>query len=805
VFHPKKKLMENKTFTLFLAIMLSYGFVFAQELGKAPTDKANRSTLPSLGITQKTSEKGIIWSDVFDNNQGWTLGAHWQIAAAVSQPAYDHTQNGNNGILACPLGSNYLNNMTRTEAVSPVINCSGHNMVVLSFWSFSGCESNYYDHMGVEVFNGSAWVEIWHNSDLSFQDSQWTYWEFDVTPYAANNSQFRVRFFLGPTDYSVVYSGWAIDDLRVFYPEDRDLGITAVNPKFVASGAAVSPRVTVKNFGAQTQSVWSVQLIINNSRYEHTIVNPGSLSYGQTMDVVFPAWEPDEGIYELNAIVNLTNDANPANNEMTVECVVGDYLTVYTVNASQYLYQTVDLNTGALETIAPAPWTAFPMAEEFNGSHIYRIHADMTIGIVDPEGVYTSLGPMTGVGGLPSGIAWDWENEIMYVMVLDGNYAPQLCTLNLTTFELTLIGSQSEQLAIIGMDFANDGYLYGPAIWTSKLYRINPVTAEITEIGPVGIDIAYGQDVSYDPVSETLYTISCGGTYALGYYNIETGAFTSIAAVTDQHATFVITNTPDLPDKYMVTFNLDMACEMALGGFDINTDQIFLAGSMNGWITPGDDNSMIVSHIADGNFALVKYLYPGSYEYKYFRGAGWSGGEWQGGQNRQFVLGEEDLVLNDTWAYRYLLTFVISDGENIIQNAIVNIAGQNLNTGTEGMCHIGLYIGTYSFTVQAEGYATYTGQVTLDGQHVTENVVMVVSNVTDPEFNGISFYPNPSNGQLHIFVEESTQVQLYDLTGRVIMTDVIEKYKMIEVEHPGIYLIRFTNSRIIKTDKIIVW
>ncbi|MBW6481205.1 MAG: T9SS type A sorting domain-containing protein [Bacteroidales bacterium] len=797
--------MENKTFTLLLAIILSYGFMFAQETGKAPIDKANRLTLPSLGITNRISEKGIIWSDVFDNNQGWTLGAHWQIAAAVSQPAYDHTQNGNNGILACPLGSNYLNNMTRTEAVSPVINCSGHNVVILSYWSYSGCESNYYDNIGVEVFNGSTWVEIWHNSDLSFQDTEWTYWEFDVTPYAANNSQFRVRFFLGPTDSSVVYSGWAIDDLRVFYPEDKDLGIIAVNPKFVVNGTAVSPRVTVKNYGAQTQSVWSVQLSINDSRYEHTIVNPGSLSYGQTMDVIFPAWEPEEGIYELHAIVNLADDANPANNEMTIQCVVGDYMTAYTLNSNQYLYQTVDLNTGALETIAPAPLTAFPMAEEFNGSQIYRIHENMSIGVVDPEGIYTHLGYMSGVAGIPTGLAWDWENEIMYVMILDGAYAPKLYTLDLTTFELTLLGGQTSQLMIIGMDFANDGFLYGPAIDTDQLYRINPANAEITEIGPLGIDINFGQDVSYDPVSETLYTISCGDTYAFGYYNLATGAFTSIASVSDQHATFVITNTPDLPDKYMVTFNLDMACEIALGGFDINTDQIFLAGSMNGWITPGDDNTMIVSQIADGNFSLIKYLYPGSYEYKYFKGAGWNGGEWQGGQNRQFVLGEEDLVLNDTWAYRYLLTFVVTDGENVIQNATVNIAGQNLNTGTEGMCHIGLYIGTYSFTVQAEGYADYTGQVILDGEHVTENVVMIVSDVTELEFHGISFYPNPSSGQLHINVDESTVIHLYDLTGRVIMTDVIEKYKMIEVEHSGIYLIRFSNSQINKTEKLIIW
>ena len=706
--------------------------------------------------------------------------------------------------MACPLGSNYLNSMPRTEAVSTVINCTGQNVVILSFWSFSGCETAAYDHMGVEVYNGSAWVEIWHNSG-SFQDTEWTYWEFDVSDYAANNSQFRVRFFLGPTDGSVVYSGWAIDDLRIFYPEDNDLAITGITPGFVVSGTGVSPRVTVKNLGALAQSNWSVQLTINEMRYDHTIVNPGNLSYGESMDVVFPLWEPEDGIYELQATVTLANDANPANNEMTSECVVADYLTAYTINAIQNQYQSVNLNTGALETIGPVTFTYFPMAEEFNGNHIYRIHEDMTIGIVDPGSVYTLLGTMTGVGGVPTGMAWDWENEIMYVMILDGNYFPYLCTLNLSTFELTLVGSQSETLLIIGMDFANDGYLYGPALDTDKLYRINPVNGEITEIGPVGIDLNFGQDVSYDPVSENLYTISCGGTYAFGHYNLETGAFTSIAAVTDQHATFVITNTPDLPDKYMVTFNLDMACEMALGGFDINTDQIFLAGSMNGWITPGDDSEMVMNHIDGGIFSLSKNYYPGVYDYKYFNGPGWDGGEWQGGQNRQFTLGEEDLVINNTWAYRYLLTFVVTDGENEIQNASINIAGQTLNTGTEGSCHIGLFIGTYNFTVEAEGFALYEGQVTLDGQHVTENVVMVTSNVDDQEINDISFYPNPTGGQLHIRVPEITSFQLIDLTGRIIMSDFIDGYKLIEIEHSGIYFIRLSNSGQNITRKIIVW
>jgi hypothetical protein len=162
-------------------------------------------------------------------------------------------------------------------------------------------------------------------------------------------------------------------------------------------------------------------------------------------------------------------------------------------------------------------------------------------------------------------------------------------------------------------------------------------------------------------------------------------------------------------------------------------------------------------------------------------------------------------VLNDTWAYRYLLTFVVTDGENVIQNANINIAGQNLNTGTEGTCHIGLFIGTYTFSIEAEGYALYEGQVTLDGQHVTENVVMVISDVEDQEISGISFYPNPTQGELHVKVTEVTSFQLIDLTGRIIMSDFVDSYRVIEIEQSGIYFIRFSNSQQNITRKIIVF
>ncbi len=103
------------------------------------------------------------------------------------------------------------------------------------------------------------------------------------------------------------------------------------------------------------------------------------------------------------------------------------------------------------------------------------------------------------------------------------------------------------------MDFAEDGFLYGPGIISDKLYRIDPNTATTTEVGDLGININSGQDVSYDFDSHQLYTITCSGGFfwsesKFGTYDLTTGAFTEIQDMGgDQYAVFVITNTPSMP------------------------------------------------------------------------------------------------------------------------------------------------------------------------------------------------------------------------------------------------------------------
>ncbi len=167
---------------------------------------------------------GAAFSDDFSTDKGWTGygSGGWTRASAVASagcsgsqdPSADHTTTADNFIIGNYIGACYPNSMAQTYwLTSPVINCSGQNSCALEFYSFSGCESSSYDHMYIDVYNGTSWTNIYSNAG-SFSETAWTLRNYNVTQ-ANNNANFQVRFGLGLTDGSVTYQGWNIDDLAI--------------------------------------------------------------------------------------------------------------------------------------------------------------------------------------------------------------------------------------------------------------------------------------------------------------------------------------------------------------------------------------------------------------------------------------------------------------------------------------------------------------------------------------------------------------------------------------------------------------
>ncbi|MDD3875957.1 MAG: PKD domain-containing protein [Bacteroidales bacterium] len=164
-----------------------------------------------------------VFEDDFFTDKGWTgygTGGWTRGAAAVASgcsgslgPGVDHTPTTtDNFIIGNYLGACYPNSMAANNYLtSPVFNCTGVTDVELEFWRWAGCESSSYDKIGIQVYDGANWTTIWQNS-ASFSDASWTQQIYDVSAQANNNANFRVRFYIGPTDGSVSYIGWNIDD-----------------------------------------------------------------------------------------------------------------------------------------------------------------------------------------------------------------------------------------------------------------------------------------------------------------------------------------------------------------------------------------------------------------------------------------------------------------------------------------------------------------------------------------------------------------------------------------------------------------
>ena len=242
----------------------------------------------------------------------------------------------------------------------------------------------------------------------------------------------------------------------------------------------------------------------------------------------------------------------------------------YGGNTTSFLYGSIVVADGTYAETGEIATDPFPMAEEFADGIVYRVDNGGGFYSVDPDdGTATTLGALSGFTGTPTGLAYDWGNGIMYVMMLDGDNAPNLFTLDMTTYALTAIGSVGTGM-IIAMDFAADGFLYGPAIDDDNLYKIDPATGVTTLIGAIGVDLNYGQDVSFDFNTGLLYTVSCGGAYSYGTYDLTTGALTEIFDFVDQQfGTLVICNIPADPTAPAASTDL-LVTQDGMGGLTVD-------------------------------------------------------------------------------------------------------------------------------------------------------------------------------------------------------------------------------------------
>jgi len=179
-----------------------------------------------------------------DTNPGWSTQGQWSFGVPLGggsdcqDPTSGHT--GAN-VYGYNLSGDYTNSMPSYYLTTTAINCSGYENVTLKFWRWLGVESSAYDHAKVEVSNnGSTWILVWDHTGSSFCDGAWVECIYDISSVADEQSTVYIRWTMGPTDGSVTYPGWNIDDVCLLGDALGDLSITPPED-FISSGNEGGP------------------------------------------------------------------------------------------------------------------------------------------------------------------------------------------------------------------------------------------------------------------------------------------------------------------------------------------------------------------------------------------------------------------------------------------------------------------------------------------------------------------------------------------------------------------------------------
>lgn len=168
----------------------------------------------------------IFFADDFhDGAKGWTLDTEWQIGpakASTSQdignpdPALDHTTTADNGVAGVVIGGNAGTALHGYYYLtSPPMNTSvAAGQVILSFYRFLNSDFAPWMTNIIEVWNGTAWMQVWKSGNQAISDGQWTFISHDLTAHKNNAMRVRFGFNVGQAQaYDV--SGWNIDDVRI--------------------------------------------------------------------------------------------------------------------------------------------------------------------------------------------------------------------------------------------------------------------------------------------------------------------------------------------------------------------------------------------------------------------------------------------------------------------------------------------------------------------------------------------------------------------------------------------------------------
>jgi hypothetical protein len=159
----------------------------------------------------------LVYSFPLDTNPGWTVTGAWAFGHPLGLGS--HNKDPNNGhtgtnVYGYNLAGDYGNGLTPKYLTTAALDCSTLTGVEVRFWRWLGVEA--VDHAGIEVSSdGSTWTQVWTNIS-TISEAAWSQQTVALGSTADHQATVYVRWVMGPTDVSVTYPGWNIDDIEIW-------------------------------------------------------------------------------------------------------------------------------------------------------------------------------------------------------------------------------------------------------------------------------------------------------------------------------------------------------------------------------------------------------------------------------------------------------------------------------------------------------------------------------------------------------------------------------------------------------------
>ena len=494
-------------------------------------------TLIAIGLFSvlliNAQNKGLIYSQDFENDYSdWTISAGsgvttWQIGLDGSSLYWnipEHT--------TYAYANDDIENGDMSDAwlISPTLNLSETVFPKLSVEYINDLTYGGVCTIKISTDNGTSWINL---STLASQNS-WTTQEFSLLDYKSDSVKIAFHF----DDEGGSVNGFAVDDIKIMNIMSHDLAINEVIPSYGFKNQAITPAVTISNYGQNSESSYNVSIVIkdfsdsivydHNKNFSNIIPSEGEFTAELDED-----WTPPEnGIYEVSATITVENDDDTTNNSVTNNFMVGyKPATIYTYSEQDNRSGMIPISCGEFTSLQYRGGTSYwflSCADMVNGK-LYAIeNGSKKVYLIPPNGKIEHVGTITdGSIGNVIGLTYDAVNDVVYICDRQSS-SSNLYTLNMNNWTVSSIGQISTN-TIIAIAADANGDLYGIDNEEDKLISIDKTTGVGTDIGAMGIDVGWA-DLGCDRVNNVMYATTYNSTFygKIGTVNTETGAFTDL-------------------------------------------------------------------------------------------------------------------------------------------------------------------------------------------------------------------------------------------------------------------------------------